>query len=87
VKSDLKRLLYIIIEILILFFTITCFKITYSIYWGDAITGQSVQLIFVFFGWVPAVIGFILIPVNIFMVTMIIMEWQNKRGKGKDELK
>jgi len=87
VKSDLKRLLYIIIEVLILFFTITCFKATYSIYWGDAITGESVELIFVFFGWVPAVIGCIFFPLNIFMVIMIIKEWRKKRGKGKDESK
>jgi len=85
VKSDLKRLLYIIIEVLISFFTIICFKATYSIYWGDALAGQFGGLIFVFFGWVPAVIGFILIPLNIFMVVMIITEWRNKRGKGKDE--
>lgn len=87
VKSDSKRLLYIIIEVVTLFFTITCFKATYSIYWGDAITGKSVELIFIFLGWVPAVIGFILIPLNIIMVTMIITEWEKKRVKGKGKSK
>lgn len=67
---------YTLIEMIVLFITIQCFHTTYSIYFGGALAGKFGGLIFVFFGWIPAIIGFLLIPVNIFLIIMILKKWK-----------
>lgn len=71
----------IIAEAGIFFLTITCFTTTYSIYWGDFLEGSFGGLIFAFFGWVPALIGILLIPANIALLIIIVMEWLKERKK------
>lgn len=74
-----KLAMSIIGELIVLFLTIQCFMITYSIYWGDFLSGSFGGLIFAFFGWIPALIGFCLIPANIALLIIIVIEWNKER--------
>lgn len=53
-------------ELITFSITVMCFSLTYSFYWGDFLKGGFAGgLIFVFFGWTPALIGILRIPLNI----------------------
>lgn len=76
----MKSKIYIGIEIVVLYITYLCFDMTYSIYWGDYLSGNfGGGLIFAFFGWLPAVFGFILVPVNIALIIGSYLEWKKEK--------
>ena len=62
---------YVVAEIIVIWITFECFYTTFSVYFGNALVGSFGGLIFAFFGWLPAIIGCVLIPVNIYLITKI----------------
>lgn len=79
-KKILKWIL-LIIEIALALFTGLCFYVFYLIYFSDYLKGTyEYGLGAIFFGWIPGLLGVLLLPINIPVITLLVVLF--KRDKS-----
>lgn len=80
-KENKKLLFYIISEIIIGYLTLACFKFAHHTFVTADIYPELKDILIVCFGWIPAIMGIMVLPMNIYMIYKIWMNLKNRRNE------